>query len=79
MRGSLRKQSHHTQASLDADKVKEALLDKSLKVEGSIVEEKMGAVETKVFQKVPPWEAAFAAQNTLLEKEVKSFVEIATF
>merc|ERR1719323_482968 len=30
----------------------------------------MGAVETKVFQKVPPWEAAFAAQNTLLEKEV---------
>ena len=73
MRGSLRKQSHHTQASLDADKVKEALLDKSLKVEGSIAEKKMGAVETKVFQRVPPWEAAFAAQNTLLEKEVKSF------
>ena len=45
-----------------------------MKAEGSIVEEKMGAVETKVFQKVPPWEAAFAAQNTLLEKEVKSFV-----
>merc|ERR550534_1384810 len=38
--------------------------------EGGIVEKKMGAVETKVFQKVPPWEAAFAAQNTLLEKEV---------
>ena len=74
MRGSLHKQSHHTQASLvDADKVKKAPLEKSLKVEGSIVEEKMGAVETKVFQKVPPWEAAFAAQNTLLEKEVKSF------
>jgi len=30
----------------------------------------MGAVETKVFQKVPPWEAAAAAQNTQLEKEV---------
>ena len=44
-----------------------------MKVEGSFVEKKMGAVETKVFQKVPPWEAAFAAQNTLLEKEVKSF------
>ena len=73
MRGSLHKQSHHTLASLDADKVKEALLDKSLKVEGSFVKEKMGAVETKVFQKVPPWEAAFAAQNTLLEKEVKNF------
>ena len=42
-------------------------------MEGSIAEKKMGAVETKVFQKVPPWEAAFAAQNTLLEKEVKRF------
>jgi len=30
----------------------------------------MGAVETKVFHKVPPWEAASAAQNTQLEKEV---------
>ena len=73
MRGSLRKQSHHTLATLDADKVKEVPLERSLRAEGSIVEEKMGAVETKVFQKVPPWEAAFAAQNTLLEKEVKNF------
>ena len=32
---------------------------------------KMGAVETKVFHKVPPWEAASAAQNTQLEKEVE--------
>ena len=33
VRGSLHKQSHHTLASLDADKVKEAPLEKSLKAE----------------------------------------------